>query len=109
MVSSALTPGIVNGVFSVRRFWVSVPVLSEHSTSTPAISSMAANRLTTACLAARMRAPTAMVTDKTVGMATGMAATVSTSTNCSTVSSGSPRSAAAIRMTTASAAARTIR
>ena len=32
-----------------------------------------------------------MVTDSTVGMATGIAATVSTRTNCSVVRMGSPR------------------
>ena len=46
---------------------------------------MATSRLTTACFRARMRAPTAMVTDNTVGIATGMAATVNTSANCKVV------------------------
>ena len=73
---------------SVNLFWVSVPVLSEQSTSTPANSSMDASRLTIASRSASLRAPTAMVTDSTAGMATGIAATVSTSANCSVVMIG---------------------
>ena len=72
----------LNGSPSVSLFWVRVPVLSAHNTSTPANSSMATNWLTIACFLASRRAPTAMVTDNTVGMATGIAATVSTSANC---------------------------
>ena len=56
--------------------------MSEHSTSMPASSSMAASRLTIACFAASRRAPTAIVTDSTVGIATGIAATVNTNANC---------------------------
>ena len=56
---------------SVSLFCVSVPVLSAHKISTPASSSIATNRLTTACFLARRRAPTAIVTDRTVGIATG--------------------------------------
>lgn len=57
------------------------PVLSEHNISTPAISSTAVTRvMITFCLASAC-APSAMVTDRTVIMATGTAATVSTSTN----------------------------
>ena len=78
----------LNGSPSVSLFWVRVPVLSEHSTSTPANSSMAANRVTIASFVASRRAPTAMVTDSTVGIATGMAATVRMSANKRTGSSG---------------------
>jgi hypothetical protein len=42
-------------------------------------------------LLGEQRAPTAIVTDSTVGIATGIAATVSTSANCSVVRIGSPR------------------
>ena len=45
-----------------------------------------------ACFLASSRAPTAIVTDSTVGIATGIAATVRTRANCRVVSSGSPRS-----------------
>ena len=70
-------------------FWVSVPVLSEHRMSTPASSSMAASRVTTTCFFASRRAPTAMVTDSTVGMATGIAATKSTRANSNVSTAGS--------------------
>ena len=76
---------------SVSLFWVRVPVLSAHSTSTPANSSMATSRLTIACFFASRRAPTAIVTESTVGIATGIAATVRTSANCSVVRISSPR------------------
>ena len=75
------SPGIlftVNGSPSVSLFWVRVPVLSEHRMSTPASSSIADNRVTIASFFASRRAPTAMVTDSTVGIATGIAATRST-------------------------------
>ena len=45
-----------------------------------------------------MRAPTAIVTDKTVGIATGMAATVSTRANWRVVAMLSPRNRAAARI-----------
>lgn len=80
-----------NGSPRVSLFWVSVPVLSAQSTSTPASSSMATSLLTIACFLASRRAPTAIVTESTIGIATGMAATVSTSANCSVVRMGSPR------------------
>ncbi len=106
-ISSAETPGAVNGSPSVRRFWVSVPVLSEQSTSIPASSSMLASLATTASLRASRRAPTAIVTESTVGIATGMAATVRMSENCSVVTIASPRNSATprIRMTSARASA----
>ena len=91
MTSSTGTRSTAKGSPRVSLFSVRVPVLSEHSTSTPASSSMATSRLTMAFLLANRRAPTAMVTDRTVGIATGMAATVSTSTNCKVVRNGSPR------------------
>ena len=70
---------------------------------------MAASRLTIACFLASWRAPTAIVTDSTVGIATGMAATVSTSANCTVVRIGSPRTTATVTITATSAAARMIR
>ena len=85
------TPSTPKGSPSVSLFWVSVPVLSAHSTSTPASSSIATSLLTMACFFDSSRAPTAMVTDSTVGIATGIAATVSTSANCRVVRIGSPR------------------
>ena len=75
----------LKGSPSVSLFWVRVPVLSEHSTSTPASSSIADNRVTMASFFASRRAPTAMVTDSTVGMATGIAATRSTRQNSNVV------------------------
>ena len=60
---------------------VSVPVLSLHSTSTPASSSIADSRETIAFCLDSARAPSAMVTDMTAGMATGTDATSSTRTN----------------------------
>ena len=52
---------------------------------------MATNRLTIACFLESKRAPTAIVTDSTVGIATGIAATVNTRANCSVVRIASPR------------------
>ena len=86
----------LNGSPSVSLFWVRVPVLSEHSTSVPANSSMATNRLTIASFLASRRAPTAIVTDSTVGIATGIAATVNTSANCNVERNGSPRQIATV-------------
>ena len=109
MTCSARTSPAMNGSPRVRVFWVRVPVLSAHSTSTPASSSMATSRLTTACLAASSRAPTAIVTDSTVGIATGIAATVSTRANCNVVTVGSPRSSETATITATKTAARMIR
>ena len=91
MTWSAGTSPALNGSPSVSLFCVRVPVLSAHSTSIPANSSMATSRLTIASFRASRRAPTAIVTDNTVGIATGIAATVSTKANCSVVTIGSPR------------------
>ena len=91
ITSSARTPSTQKGSPRVSLFWVNVPVLSVHSTSTPASSSIATSRLTIALFLASRRAPTAIVTDNTVGIATGIAATVSTSANCSVVRTASPR------------------
>ena len=52
---------------------------------------------------------TAMVTDNTVGMATGMAATVSTRANCRVARIGSPRRMATVMITATKTAARMIR
>ncbi len=78
----------------------------------PANSSMATSLLTIASLRARSRAPTAIVTDSTVGMATGMAATVSTRANSSTGcrpgaawSIASPRNSETVTISTTSTAA----
>ena len=90
MIWSAVILSRQNGSPSVSLFCVRVPVLSAHSTSTPASSSMATNLLTIACFFASRRAPTAMVTDRTVGIATGIAATVSTRANCNVVRIGLP-------------------
>ena len=106
---SGLTPSTLNGGPRVSLFCVKVPVLSEQSTSIPANSSMATSRLTIACFAASSRAPTAMVTDSTVGIATGMAATVSTSANCKVVIILSPRNSATVRINTTNTTASTIR
>ena len=91
ITSAGETSARVNGSPMVSVFWVRVPVLSEHRTSTPASSSMATSRVTIACLSASSQAPTAIVTDRTVGMATGMAATVRTSANWRVSATGSPR------------------
>ena len=58
-----------------------VPVLSEHSTSMLAISSIATNLLTMASFLARAMAPTAMVTERTAGSAAGIPATVKINAN----------------------------
>jgi len=55
---------------------------------------IATNLLTIALFLASNRAPTAMVTDNTVGIATGIAATVNTRANCKVVSIWSPRKTA---------------
>ena len=99
----------LNGSPSVSLFWVRVPVLSAHSTSTPANSSMATNRVTIAFFLASRRAPTAIVTDSTVGIATGIAATVSTKANCNVVRIGSPRKIATAIITATRTTARMIR
>ena len=99
ITAAGVTPSTANGAPSVSEFWVRVPVLSAHSTSTPASSSMATSRLTMACFLASSRAPTAIVTDSTVGIATGIAATVSTRANCSVVRTGSPRRIAVTTIT----------
>ena len=70
---------------------------------------MATNRLTIACFPASRRAPTAMVTDNTVGIATGIAATVSTRANCNVVKMGSPRRTETAIITATSATASMIR
>ena len=75
----------------------------------PASSSIAASRLTIASRCASMRAPTAMVIERTVGIATGIAATVRIRVNCSVVISRSPRTSATVRMTIARAIAMTMR
>ena len=90
-------------------FCVSVPVLSEQRMSTPASSSTVDSLVTIACFAARARAPRAMVTDSTAGMATGTAAMVRTRANWSTSSSLSPRNTATTNMSMASTTAMTRR
>jgi archaellin len=57
---------------TVNSFFVIVPVLSEHRMSIPAISSIETSLLTMASFLANARAPTAMVTVRTAGMATGI-------------------------------------
>ena len=109
MICSAGTLSTLNGSPSVSLFWVRVPVLSAHSTSTPASSSIATKRLTIASFLASRRAPTAIVTDNTVGIATGIAATVSTRANCKVVRIGSPRKIATAMIAATSTTARMIR
>ena len=70
---------------------------------------MATNRLTMAFLLASRRAPTAIVTERTVGMATGIAATVSTRANCRVVRKASPRMSETTMISATMAAARMIR
>ena len=86
--SSSVAPAKRTGSPKVRRFWVRVPVLSEQRTSMPAISSMDSSRDTMAFMREMARAPTAMVTESTAGIATGMDATVRISANCASSSSG---------------------
>ena len=106
---SAVMSFTLNGSPRVSVFSVRVPVLSEHSTSTPANSSIATSRVTIAFLVASSRAPTAIVTDSTVGIATGIAATVSTNANCNVVKNASPRNSETAMITVTSATAKTIR
>jgi hypothetical protein len=70
------------GSLRLNWFLVRVPVLSEQRISTPAISSIAESLETIACSFDRASAPSAMVIEKTAGIATGIDATISTSTNC---------------------------
>ena len=98
MTWSAEIPLTVNGSPRVSLFWVKVPVLSEQSTSTPASSSIAERRVTMASFFARRRAPTAIVTESTVGIATGIAATRRTSANSRVSNMGSPRKSATARI-----------
>ena len=66
--------------------------------STPAISSIAESLETIAFSFESASAPSAIVTEKTAGMATGMEATISTSTNCRMESaSDMPQSSATTR------------
>ena len=75
----------------VNLFWVESPVLSVQRMSTPAELLDGDESTDNGLLSGEQAAPTAIVTDNTVGIATGMAATVSTSANCSVVRNGSPR------------------
>ena len=70
---------------------------------------MATNRLTIAFFLANRRAPTAIVTDNTVGIATGIAATVRTRANCNVVRIGSPRKIATPIIAATRATAKMIR
>ena len=55
-----------------------MPVLSEHSTSTAASSSIAASRVTSTSFAASCRDPAASTAVDTTSIATGIDATIST-------------------------------
>lgn len=92
----------------VSLFCVSVPVLSEQRMSTPASSSIEGSRVTIACFLASSLAPTAMVTDRTVGMATGIAATSRMSANWRVVRTSSPRTSAIVTMIATKTAAKTM-
>jgi hypothetical protein len=93
----------------VSLFSVMVPVLSAHSTSTPASSSTTGRWLTTAWRRASVRAPIAIVTDSTAGRATGTEAIVTTSANSSVVETLSPRASETATITATSTSASTIR
>ncbi len=101
ITSSGLTPDTVKGSPRDSLFWVKVPVLSEQSMSMPAISSILASLVTIAFLRAKSLAPTAIVTESTVGMATGTAATVNTRANSRVLIISSPlkRATPSIRAT----------
>jgi hypothetical protein len=75
----------------------------------PSISSTAGRWLTTAWLRASVRAPIAIVTERTAGSATGTEAIVTTSANSSVVDSGFPRASETATMTVTSASASRIR
>ena len=83
MQSCGSVAASITGSPSLSWFLVSVPVLSEQRMSTPAISSIAESFETIAFSLERASAPSAMVIENTVGIATGMEATSNTSTNCS--------------------------
>jgi hypothetical protein len=89
--SSGVAAPIGTASPSVSLFCVSVPVLSEQSTETPAISSIDSSRDTIAFMRDSASAPSAMVTESTAGNATGMDATTTISTNESSLSHGRPR------------------
>ena len=76
-----------------------MPVLSEQSTSIPAISSIDSSRVTIAFILDSATAPTAIVTDSTAGIATGIAATVRISANWMRVSTSTPRESSTITST----------
>ncbi len=69
---------------------VSVPVLSEQSMFMPAMSSMAARRVTMAPCALSWRLPSASVVVHTISMAMGMEATSSTTVKESALLTFSP-------------------
>ena len=94
---------------TASSFLVMVPVLSAHRTSTPAISSTAGRWLTTASCLASSRAPTAIVTDRTAGRATGIEAIVTTNANSRVLVRPVPRTSETTTMTVTRESARTMR
>ena len=107
--SSLVKSAKVSSSETFNSFFVIVPVLSAQRTSIPAISSIETSLLTMASFLANARAPTAMVTVRTAGIATGMAATSSTSANCPVPRMLWWRNRAAIKMVMTSALARIMR
>ncbi len=77
--------------------------------STPAISSMATSLLTMASFLASATAPTAMVMDRTAGIAAGIAATIRTRANWSVSSRFSCRTSETTKVMETRAIARMMR
>jgi hypothetical protein len=86
-----------------------VPVLSEHSTSMLAISSIATNLLTIASFLASAIAPIAIVTERTAGSAAGIEATVKINANWMISRMACPRKIETKKITITSPIARNIR
>ena len=76
------SPGVYTGVYSWMciSFKVRVPVLSEHRMAMPAMSSIAARRVTMAPCLLNSLEPRARVVVVTISMAIGIEATIRTTT-----------------------------
>mmetsp|Transcript_16486 Transcript_16486/g.39579 ORF Transcript_16486/g.39579 Transcript_16486/m.39579 type:complete len:200 (-) Transcript_16486:954-1553(-) len=91
------SPQVISSLSSVSLLRVSVPVLSLHSTSMPAISSMADSRVTTADSFESSRAPTDNTVVVTTGMAMGTTAVRITKHSLTVWATKSPRFSRSLR------------
>lgn len=74
-------PGTARTLATLSAFWVSVPVLSTHSTSMVAASSTAVSRVGSTPILANTRAPRAAANVNVAGSATGMEPRTTASTS----------------------------